>query len=91
MVRAKFKVTRYEAQEHARHVGKNEQGHHQYERTELRTIVLVPVYSDDPTSENGKFWAASPSGEIKLGTINQQAWAEFELGGEYYVTFDRAE
>lgn len=90
-VRAKFKVVRFEAQEHMKHLGKSETGAHRYERTELRTIVLAPVYSDDPDSENRKFWEASPSGEIKLGTINERAWAEFELGAEYYIDFTRAE
>lgn len=90
-VRAKFKVVRFEAQEHMKHVGKGDDGRDRYERTELRTIVLQPVYSNDPTSENAKFWAASPSGEIKLSTINERAWAEFELGAEYYIDFTRAE
>jgi hypothetical protein len=87
-VRAKFKVSRIECQSHmARKPGGTA---NEYERTEMRTIVLSPVYSDDPESENRKFWNASPSGEIKLGTINPQAWAAFELDGEYYIDFTKA-
>ena len=90
-VRAKFKVQRIEASQTMKAVGKNEQGATRHEVCELHTIVLQPVYSNDPEHENAKFWAASPSGEIKLGTINPEAWQAFELGGEYYIDFTKAE
>lgn len=91
-VRAKFKVQRIEASIGSKVVGKNEQGRDMYEPCELRTIVLQPVYANgDPEHENSKFWAASPSGEIKLGTINPAAWEAFELGSEYYVDFTKAD
>src|SRR5574343_1440901 len=63
----------------------------QWEKVEMRTISLNPVYSNNPDDENRKFWDASPSGEIKLGVINPQAWPYFELGAEYYVEFKKAE
>ena len=76
-VRAKFKVS--EITEHA------------YGNQLMKTIKLNPVYkSDDPEGENSKFWAASPNGEIRLGTINMDAAAQFEINAEFYVTFDRA-
>ena len=76
-VRAKFKVK--EITEHA------------YGNQLMKTIKLEPVYkSDDPEGENSKFWAASPNGEIRLGTINMDAAAQFEINGEYYVTFEKA-
>lgn len=85
--RAKFKVQRVECQSFmARKPGTT----NEYERREMRTIVMAPVYSDDPESENRRFWGASPSGEIRLGTINPAAWEAFELDGEYYVDFIRA-
>lgn len=92
-VRAKFKVQKVEATMGVRVTGKNEAGRDVYEPCELRTIVLQPVYavSGDPEHENTKFWQASPSGEIKLGTINPAAWEAFELGGEYYIDFTRAD
>lgn len=77
-VRAKFKVNRIEREQWGG--GK-----------EVQTIVLTPVYSNDPASENAKFYAATPSGEIKLGTVNADAAAGFELGREYYVDFTPAE
>ena len=40
------------------------------------------VYSDDPTSENKRFWDATPSGEFSVSTIKELPW---ELGREYYL------
>jgi len=57
----------------------------------MRTLVLRPVYSDKPESENKKFWDATPTGEIRLGTVNPAAWEQFEIGKEYYVDFTPAE
>jgi hypothetical protein len=57
---------------------------------EMQTIVLSPVYDPTPGSENHAFWQASPSGEIRLGTINPQAWQQFRLGKSYYVDFSEA-
>ena len=91
-VRAKFKVQRIEQTTGVKIVGRNDLGRDIYEPCELRTIVLSPVYANgDPEHENSKFWQASPSGEIKLGTINPAAWEAFELNGEYYIDFTRAE
>lgn len=57
---------------------------------EMQNIVMTPVYGTGDT-ENAKFWQYTPSGEIRLGTINAEAAAEFELGKEYYIDFTRAE
>ena len=56
------------------------------------TVILAPVYApNDPQSENGQFWEATPSGEIKL-SINNPGGAEvFEIGREYYVDFTPAD
>ena len=76
-VRAKFKVNRIE-----RSLWKP--------GVEVQTIVLQPVYSNDPASGNAKFYHATPSGEIRLGVVSAEAAAAFELEGEYYVTFEPA-
>lgn len=78
-VRAKFKVQSIELTE----------SYHQKGET-LTTINMSPVFSNDPESENHKFWHASPSGILKLGTINPEAAAQFELGKEYYLDFTPA-
>lgn len=71
----------------------NESGHHIYDRAVLQTIHLAPVYgnANDPKNENNQFWDASPSGQIELGTVNPAAASYFELGGEYYIDFTKAE
>ena len=71
---------------------KDENGRHVYEQVELRTLRFAPVYANnDPAHENSKFWRASPSGEVKLGTVNPEAWSKFVLGKEYYLDFTVAE
>jgi len=75
-VRAKFKVQRIERWKWS----KNQ---------EVQSIVLLPVVSG--SEENQQFYAATPSGEIKLGTVNADAAAQFELDAEFYVTFEKAE
>jgi len=78
MVRAKFKVS--EITEHA------------YGNQLMKSIKLVPVLKNvDPESENSRFWAASPNGEIRLGTINMDAAAQFEINAEFYIDFTRAD
>lgn len=77
-VRAKFYVTRIEKTKWQ-------------QNDEMNTIVLAPVYSADENSENKKFWRYTPSGEVKLGTINKAASDYFELGKEYYIDFTAAE
>lgn len=59
-------------------------------KVEKRTLVFRPVYSDNPESENHTFWEATPSGEIRLGVVNQEAWQYFELDKEYYIDFTLA-
>jgi hypothetical protein len=89
-VLAKFRVQKIECQSHSRQE-KGPDGKDRLVRKEMRTIVLAPVYSADPESENRKFWESSPTGEIRLGTINLAAAEYFELDGEYYVEFGKAD
>jgi hypothetical protein len=78
MVRAKFKVVRIERVLDG--------------PSETQTIVLSPVYANgDPEHENTKFWKYTPSGEIRLSTVNTAAAEQFAEGGEFYVDFTRAD
>ncbi len=62
------------------------------ESVEMRTLKFSPVYGNgNPDHENTKFWNASPSGSLELGTVNPEAWSAFELGKEYYLDFTAAE
>lgn len=57
-------------------------------KEEIQSISLSPVLGD--SKENKKFYAATPSGDIKLNTINIESAKYFELGKEYYVDFTKA-
>lgn len=91
MVRAKFKVSRIELTPGSKHIGKDPQGRDQYEPCTMYSIYLTPVYANNnPDHENYKFWQATPTGEIKLGTVNEEAAKEFPLNQEMYVDFTAA-
>lgn len=89
-VRAKFKVDAIERTQQ----GKSKIVDGKYVSdgfVEMQTIKMSPVYGKgDPEHENTKFWAATPSGSLTLGTVNAEASAQFELGAEYYIDFTKA-
>jgi hypothetical protein len=88
MVRAKFRVSKIELTPGSKFVGKSETtGAPQYEATKLSTIYLYPVTGSSPDDENTRFFASTPSGEIKLGTVSDEAASQFELNKEYYIDF----
>lgn len=65
-------------------------GYPESEKCEVWTIIMNPVYgNNDPHHENSKFWDASPSGQLMLGTVNSDAVDYFELGEEYYIDFSK--
>lgn len=87
MVTAKFKTDAIESTLNYKEVGKDDEGKPKYGYVEMRTVKMSPVYSQDKNSENGKFWDASPSGSLQLGTVNFSAAADFELGKEKFIVF----
>lgn len=92
MIRAKFKLFRVEQSQQQISLPPDVKGYpYKTKFVEMRTLVMSPVYSSEEGSENKRFWDASPSGEIRLGTVNQAAWEAFELGKEYYIDFTSAE
>jgi hypothetical protein len=76
-VRAKFTVTRI-----------SQTPHWDKQKGPICEIELRPVSSGSP--ENEKFYASTPCGDVKLGTINAEAAKLFELGKEYYLDFTPA-
>lgn len=88
-VRAKFKVDAITRTMSSKAV-MGPDGKSTYEPCEIRTVVMSPVYSQDPESENRKFWDSSPSGKLELGCANLAAAEMFELGREYYIDFSQA-
>jgi hypothetical protein len=88
-VKAKFKVSRFEISGYKSKI--DEKGPWTPENVQVkeqRTIILNPVYGT--SEENKKFFESTPSGEIRLGIVNKDAWSEFELDSEMYITFEKA-
>lgn len=73
-VRAKFCVNSYETS--------LQQG------VELRSIKLAAVYQG--SEENKQFFRYTPNGQIQIGLLNPDTWAQFPLGAEVYVDFSLA-
>ena len=69
---------------------KNEAGVWVHEPVEMQTLNFSPVYSDDPKSENRKFWDASPGGKLELNCVNKAAVEGLKLDGEYYIDISEA-
>ncbi|MBO6771734.1 MULTISPECIES: hypothetical protein [unclassified Thalassospira] len=47
------------------------------------TVCFTPVTSG--SSENKEFFKYTPWGELKIGTLNKDAAARFEVGKEYFL------
>lgn len=54
----------------------------------LKTIKLAPVIGGSP--ENEQFFKWTPSGEINLGTLNEEASKQFAVDQVFYVDFTPA-
>jgi hypothetical protein len=52
-------------------------------------ITLAPVTSG--SEENAMFFRYTPYGSCVIGTVNEAAAAQFEVGKEYYVDFTKVE
>lgn len=52
-------------------------------------IKLQPVTSG--SKENDEFFKWTPYGSIEIGTINENAALQFEVGKQYYVDFSETE
>ena len=67
-----------------------ETGYPEYEPFNQPTVHLSAVSDNDPNSENGRFWTATPSGQITMSINNPEGAEVFEVGEDYYVTFEKA-
>lgn len=63
--------------------------HWEKEKGQLANVSLSAVMGESDNEENKKFFAATPSGNITLGTVNPAAYEQFEEGQYYYVTFEK--
>ena len=57
--------------------------------TQGHSVRLTPVTGGSP--ENESFFKWTPWGDIKIGTINAEAAANFTPGKQFYVDFTPAE
>jgi hypothetical protein len=76
-VRAKFKVT-----------STTQRKHWDIQKGNIHEIQLEPVSGG--STENEKFYAATPHGAISLQTVSEEAGSQFVLGAEYYIDFTPA-
>ena len=53
-------------------------------------LTARPVYSQDPNSENKAFWDATPSGELDLSCVKEDAIAHLQPGDEIYIDITKA-
>jgi len=53
-------------------------------------IDMSPVYSNDETSENKKYWDATPAGSLSFSVTNDSL-SHVKPGQEYYVDLTLAE
>lgn len=87
MVRAKFRVTKLEQMYTTVPAGVVD-GKQQWAAGTVVSIHASPVSGNgDPEHENSKFWHATPSGSLVLGTVNEEAAKQFKLGQEVYLDF----
>lgn len=54
-----------------------------------KKVTLVPVTGG--SKENETFFKWTPYGKLEMGTVNDEAAAQFEPGKEYYIDFTKAE
>lgn len=60
-------------------------------KTNAAVVVMSPVYSNDPNSENKAFWEATPNGKIEMTINNLAAFDQFQPGDSFYVDFTKAD
>ena len=58
--------------------------------TNMVNLTLRAVISQEEGSENATFWKYTPSGEITMRCVNEEASDQFQAGQEFYVDFTPA-
>lgn len=60
---------------------------HELMGSDARNVKLNVVYSGGDKGENAKFFASTPSGEIRLGLTRPEVAQQLKIGEEFYVDF----
>lgn len=93
-VRARFKVTKYEASVLNRPKDPaQEYSAENSERVELATIVLSPVEpaADDSKHKNRQFWRGAANGEIRMVNVEPEVARQLVSGREFWIDFTPVE
>ena len=81
-VRAKFRVGGISLEAYG--------GYKDEPKVVARRIKMNGVWKgNDPTSEDSIFGSATPQADLSMLVVNPEAADQFELEGEYYVTFEK--
>lgn len=59
------------------------------EKSESGQVKMEVVCGGSP--ENDSFFKYTPSGQLTIGTVNEAALGQFEVGKAYYLDFSPAE
>ncbi len=91
-VRAKFKLDTVSQSGYVKYTYPTDTEPAKSEIVKMTTIKASPVYANgDPNHENSKFWNASPSGSLELGSINPDVFAHLDIGQEFYLDITPAD
>lgn len=90
MIRTRFRVIRVERSAFSQAL-RDPLGKSSTIPVEIQTVLLTPVATPDPDSDNLRFWGSTPQGEVRLSSINAASGSFFELGHDYYIDFQKAE
>jgi len=55
---------------------------------ESRKVRMYAAYNGQQNCDNSDYWQPTPDSVVTLCTVDPKLWGEFELGKEYYLTFE---
>lgn len=56
-----------------------------------KSLMARPVYDSNPESENGRFFSATPGGQLDLHVVNIASIDHLNVGDEIYVDIIKVE
>lgn len=69
------------------YIKQSRETHPQLEHEECRVVHLSAVRQDEDDNNQWSKW--TPSGDIQMYVTNPAAFAEYEVGASYILTFER--
>lgn len=62
-----------------------------YDDKTTKSLMARPVYDSNPESENGRFFSATPGGQLDLHVVNIASIDHLNAGDEIYVDIIKVE